>query len=74
MKLKLSHFDFNLPQELLATEPIINRDDSKMMVVHKDSGKIEHRMFKDILDYFEEDDVLILNNTKVIGLSLNINF
>lgn len=70
MKLKLSHFDFNLPQELLATEPIINRDDSKMMVVHKDSGKIEHRMFKDILDYFEEDDVLILNNTKVIPARL----
>tara|TARA_B100000963_G_C22639107_1_gene679350 strand:+ start:3243 stop:4298 length:1056 start_codon:yes stop_codon:yes gene_type:complete len=70
MKLKLSHFDFSLPQELLATEPIINRDDSKMMVVHKDSGKIEHRMFKDILDYFEEDDVLILNNTKVIPARL----
>ena len=70
MKLKLSHFDFNLPQELLATEPIINRDDSKMMVVHKDSGKIEHKMFKDILDYFEEDDVLILNNTKVIPARL----
>ena len=70
MKLKLSHFDFSLPQELLATEPIINRDDSKMMVVHKDSGKIEHRMFKDILDYFKEDDVLILNNTKVIPARL----
>tara|TARA_B100000575_G_scaffold176381_1_gene141432 strand:+ start:4959 stop:6014 length:1056 start_codon:yes stop_codon:yes gene_type:complete len=70
MKLKLSHFEFSLPQELLATEPIINRDDSKMMVVHKDSGKIEHRMFKDILDYFEEDDVLILNNTKVIPARL----
>ena len=70
MKLKLSHFDFSLPQELLATEPIINRDDSKMMVVHKDSGKIEHRMFKDILEYFEEDDVLILNNTKVIPARL----
>ena len=70
MKLKLCHFEFSLPQELLATEPIINRDDSKMMVVHKDSGKIEHRMFKDILDYFEEDDVLILNNTKVIPARL----
>tara|TARA_B100001287_G_scaffold276568_1_gene287916 strand:- start:2517 stop:3572 length:1056 start_codon:yes stop_codon:yes gene_type:complete len=70
MKLKLSHFDFNLPQELLATDPIINRDDSKMMVIHRDSGKIEHRMFKDILDYFEEDDVMILNNTKVIPARL----
>ena len=70
MKLKLSHFDFSLPQELLATDPIINRDDSKMMVIHRDSGKIEHRMFKDILDYFEEDDVMILNNTKVIPARL----
>ena len=61
MKLKLSHFDFQLPPELLAVEPLINRDESRMMVIHKDSGKIEHRKFTDILDYFEEDDVMILN-------------
>ena len=70
MKLKLSHFDFNLPPELLATEPILNRDESKMMVVHRKSGKIEHKKFKDILDYFTEDDVMILNNTKVIPARL----
>ena len=58
MKLKLSHFDFDLPPELLATEPILNRDESKMMVVHRDSGQIEHKKFKDILDYFTEDDVM----------------
>ena len=70
MKLKLSHFDFQLPPELLAVEPLINRDESRMMVIHKDSGKIEHRKFTDILDYFEEDDVMILNNTKVIPARL----
>ena len=70
MKLKLSHFDFKLPPELLADRPILNRDESRMMVVHKDSGKIEHKKFKDILDYFEEEDVMILNNTKVIPARL----
>ena len=70
MKLKLSNFDFNLPPELLATEPILNRDESKMMVIHRDSGQIEHKKFKDILDYFTEDDVMILNNTKVIPARL----
>jgi S-adenosylmethionine:tRNA ribosyltransferase-isomerase len=70
MKLKLSHFNFDLPPELLATEPIINRDESRMMVVHRDSGQIEHKKFKDILDYFTEDDVMILNNTKVIPARL----
>ncbi|MAQ70355.1 MAG: tRNA preQ1(34) S-adenosylmethionine ribosyltransferase-isomerase QueA [Flavobacteriales bacterium] len=70
MKLKLSHFNFDLPPELLATEPILNRDESRMMVIHRDSGKIEHKKFKDILDYFAEDDVMILNNTKVIPARL----
>ena len=70
MKLKLSHFNFDLPPELLATEPILNRDESRMMVIHRDSGQIEHRKFKDILDYFTEDDVMILNNTKVIPARL----
>ena len=70
IKLKLSHFDFQLPPELLAVEPLVNRDESKMMVIHKDSGKIEHRKFSDILDYFEEDDVMVLNNTKVIPARL----
>jgi len=70
MKLKLSHFDFQLPPELLATQPIPNRDESRMMVVHRESGKIEHKKFKDILDYFQEDDVMVLNNTKVIPARL----
>ena len=70
MKLKLSHFDFKLPPELLATEPIKNRDESRLMVIHRESGKIEHKKFKDILDYFEEEDVMVLNNTKVIPARL----
>jgi len=70
MKLKLSHFDFKLPPDLLATEPLKNRDESKLMVIHRESGKIEHKKFTDILDYFEEDDVMVLNNTKVIPARL----
>ena len=66
MKLKLSQFHFKLPEELLATDPLINRDEARMMVVHKNTGKIEHKVFKDILEYFQEDDVMILNDTKVI--------
>ena len=66
MKLKLSHFNFDLPPELLATEPIINRDESRMMVVHRDSGQIEHKKFKDILDYFTEDDVPAVNVPPVV--------
>jgi len=70
MKPKLSQFNFQLPEELFATKPLLNRDDSRMMVVHKDSGKIEHKAFKNILEYFQEDDVMILNNTKVIPARL----
>ena len=70
MKLKLSHFDFNLPTELLAKNPITYRDEAKMMVLNKKTGEIEHRQFKDILDYFDEGDVMVLNNTKVIPARL----
>ena len=70
MKLKLSQFDFKLPPERLAQEPLLNRDDSRMMVVHRNSGLIEHKKFVDILDYFEEGDVMIFNNTKVIPARL----
>lgn len=63
--MKLSEFDFKLPEELIAEYPSENRDESRMMVIHRDTGKIEHRMFKDILEYFEEGDVMIRNNTKV---------
>jgi S-adenosylmethionine:tRNA ribosyltransferase-isomerase len=63
--MKLSHFQFNLPTELLAELPAENRDESRLMVVHRKTGEIEHRLFKDIIEYFDEGDVMIVNNTKV---------
>lgn len=70
MKAKLSQFSFDIPQNLIAKYPTDNRDESRLMVIHRDSGKIEHRVFKDILEYFDEDDVMILNNTKVFPARL----
>ena len=64
-KMKLSHFSYVLPEELLAKRPAQNRDESRLMVVHRETGKIEHKMFKDLIDYFDDQDVMILNNTKV---------
>jgi S-adenosylmethionine:tRNA ribosyltransferase-isomerase len=63
--MKLSQFKFNLPESLIAHSPSDIRDESRLMVLHRDSGKIEHKIFKDILDYFDDQDVMILNNTKV---------
>ena len=65
MKAKLSQFNYELPEELIAEYPVENRDESRLMVVHRDSGKIEHKIFKDIIDYFDEGDAFIFNNTKV---------
>jgi len=65
MRTKLSQFDFELDSELIAQHPSEKRDESRMMVIHKDTGKIEHKVFKDILEYFGEGDVMVLNNTKV---------
>lgn len=63
--MKLSEFDFELPEELIANYPAENRDESRLMVVHRKTGEIEHRMFKDILEYFDDGDVMVRNNTKV---------
>src|SRR6187551_3904669 len=63
--MKLSQFKFNLPESLVANNPSATRDEARLMVLHKDSGKIEHKIFKDVLDYFDDQDVMILNNTKV---------
>ena len=65
MKMKLSHFAYDLPKELIAQEPTIHRDDSRLMVVHKDTGEIEHKHFHEVIDYFDDGDVMVLNNTKV---------
>src|SRR5476651_2252082 len=63
--MKLSQFKFNLPESLIANTPSDIRDESRLMVLHRDSGKIEHKIFRDVLDYFDDKDVMILNNTKV---------
>ena len=68
--MKLSQFKFNLPESLLANNPAENRDEARLMVLHKDSGKIEHKIFKDVLSYFDDQDVMILNNTKVFPARL----
>jgi S-adenosylmethionine:tRNA ribosyltransferase-isomerase len=68
--MKLSQFQFNLPKELLAEYPAENRDESRLMVVDRAKQTIEHKLFKDIIDYFQEDDLLILNNTKVFPARL----
>ena len=68
--MKLSHFNFNLPKELLAEFPAENRDESRLMVIDRKKQTIEHRMFKDVIDYFDDGDVLILNNTKVFPARL----
>ncbi len=64
-KMKLSEFDFKLPDELIAEYPSDLRDEARLMVIHRDTGKIEHKLFKDIIGYFKEGDVMIMNNTKV---------
>jgi len=68
--MKLSEFDFNLPKDSIALYPAKNREDAKLMVVHRDTKKIEHKKFKDVLKYFGEGDVMIINNTKVFPARL----
>jgi len=63
--MKLSQFKFNLPNTLLADRPTEQRDESRLMVVNRADGSIEHRTFKDILEYFEDKDQIVVNNTKV---------
>ncbi len=70
MRTKLSQFAFELPKKLIAQYPAKNRDESRLMVLHRDTGKIEHKIFKDVLEYFDEDDVMIFNNTKVFPARL----
>ena len=68
--MKLSQFKFNLPEERIAMEPTFHRDDSKLMVVHKKTGEIEHRLFKEVLEYFDEGDAFLFNDTKVFPARL----
>ena len=68
--MKLSQFKFELPEELIALHPSDNRDESRLMVIHKKTGKIEHKVFKDIINYFDDQDVMVFNNTKVFPARL----
>jgi S-adenosylmethionine:tRNA ribosyltransferase-isomerase len=68
--MKLSNFQFNLPKELLAEYPSENRDEARLMVINREKKTIEHKTFKDVIDYFDDGDVLVLNNTKVFPARL----
>lgn len=63
--MKLSQFVFDLPLNLIAQHPTKKREDSRMMVVHRKTGQIENKNFRDILDFFNDKDVFVVNNTKV---------
>ncbi|NAS29452.1 tRNA preQ1(34) S-adenosylmethionine ribosyltransferase-isomerase QueA [Flavobacteriaceae bacterium R38] len=68
--MKLSHFNFDLPKDLLAEYPSEDRDEARLMVVNRKEGTIEHKYFKDLIDYFDTGDVMVLNNTKVFPARL----
>ena len=68
--MKTDEFDFYLPEELIAQHPIDKRDNSKLLVLDKNNGNIEHKHFTDIIDYLDEKDILVLNDTKVIPARL----
>ncbi len=70
MRTKLSNFNFELDKKHIAQYPAPNRDESRMMVLHRDTGKIEHKIFKDMLGYFDDGDVMMFNNTRVFPARL----
>ncbi|MEF9968587.1 MAG: S-adenosylmethionine:tRNA ribosyltransferase-isomerase, partial [Longicatena sp.] len=68
--MKTSEFDFELPERLIAQHPLEDRKTSRLLVVHKESGELEHKHFYDIVNYFKKGDVLVRNNTRVIPARL----
>ena len=68
--MKLSNFNFELPIDLLAEHPVEHRDESRLMVLHRDTQSIEHKLFKEVTQFFNEGDVMVLNNTKVFPARL----
>lgn len=68
--MKLSDFNYILPEELIAQDPLEKRDNSRLMVLHRETGELEHRHFYDIIDYLKPGDCLVVNNTKVIPARL----
>jgi S-adenosylmethionine:tRNA ribosyltransferase-isomerase len=68
--MKLSKFKFSLPEELIAQYPSAERDEARLMVIHRKTGEIEHKIFKDVLNYFEQGDVMVFNDTRVFPARL----
>ncbi len=68
--MKLSQYRYHLPSDLISLYPSENRDESRMMVLHRNTGKIEHKVFKDVINYFEDQDIMVFNDTKVFPARL----
>jgi S-adenosylmethionine:tRNA ribosyltransferase-isomerase len=68
--MKLSKFRFHLPDDLIAMHPTVNREDARLLIVNRKTGKIEHKYFRDILEYFNENDIMVFNNTRVFPARL----
>ncbi len=68
--MKLSQYKYHLPDELISKYPTKNRDESRLLVIHRDTKEIEHKVFKNIIEYFEDKDVIVFNNTKVFPARL----
>ena len=68
--MKLSKFKYNLPDELISLHPSKNRDESRLLVLNRQTGDIDHKIFKDVIDYFNDNDVMVFNNTKVFPARL----
>ncbi len=68
--MKLSQYGYEFSKEMIAQYPEINRDDARLMVLHRETGEIEHRIFKDIIEYFDEKDMFVFNDTKVFPARL----
>ena len=71
--MKLSEFDTKMPSSLIATHPAEHRDEARMLVLHRRTGEIEHRVFKEIINYFDDKDVFVFNDTQVFPAKLNGN-
>lgn len=63
--MRITDFDFYLPKELIAQHPLKQRDEARLMVLDKNSGNVEHKVFRDIIDYLNQGDCLVLNDTRV---------
>ena len=71
--MKTADFDYELPQELIAQDPLEQRDSSRLLILDKKTGEIEHKHFYDIVDYLDNNDVLVLNDTKVLPSRIYAN-